>query len=80
MSRLNSEEPTGAFQIVAKKENSNWSVPPAIQKECNGKANPFRLAFRPAPDNPLGWLGSVSSIKKFLCELRCKDVKKKNSH
>jgi L,D-transpeptidase ErfK/SrfK len=51
--------PTGAFQIVAKKENPIWSVPISIQEEMQREGKSVQTCVPPGPDNPLGkhWLG-----------------------
>jgi L,D-transpeptidase ErfK/SrfK len=51
--------PTGAFQIVAKKQNPIWSVPISIQEEMQREGKSVQTCVPPGPDNPLGkhWLG-----------------------
>jgi L,D-transpeptidase ErfK/SrfK len=51
--------PTGAFQIVTKKENPIWSVPISIQEEMQREGKSVQTCVPPGPDNPLGkhWLG-----------------------
>lgn len=51
--------PTGAFQIIAKKENPIWSVPKSIQEEMQREGQAVQTCVPPGPNNPLGkhWLG-----------------------
>jgi L,D-transpeptidase ErfK/SrfK len=51
--------PTGPFQIVTKKENPIWTVPPSIQEEMQREGKSVQTCVPPGPENPLGkhWLG-----------------------
>jgi L,D-transpeptidase ErfK/SrfK len=51
--------PTGEFEIVEKREDPTWYVPPSIQEEMRRAGKPVTTCVPPGPDNPLGrhWLG-----------------------
>jgi len=48
------QTPVGRFQIVDKKENPTWNIPPSIQKEMEENGEEVVESVPPGPKNPLG--------------------------
>lgn len=48
------QTPVGRFQIVDKKENPTWKIPPSIQKEMEENGEEVLESIPPGPKNPLG--------------------------
>lgn len=48
------QTPVGRFQIVDKKENPTWKIPPSIQKEMEENGQEVLESIPPGPKNPLG--------------------------
>ena len=52
------ETPPGHYNIVGRRHDPVWHVPPKIQREMREKGEPVKRVVPPGPDNPLGkyWL------------------------
>ncbi len=58
--------PTGLTQIVTKKANPVWNVPPSIHREHAEKGDPLPSAIGPGPDNPLGLYAMNLGFERYL--------------
>jgi len=58
--------PTGLTQIVTKKANPVWNVPPSIHREHAEKGDLLPSAIGPGPDNPLGLYAMNLGFERYL--------------
>ncbi|MGZ8159081.1 MAG: L,D-transpeptidase family protein [Methylobacter sp.] len=58
--------PTGLTQIVTKKANPVWNVPPSIQKEHAEKGDRLPSSIGPGPNNPLGLYAMNLGFERYL--------------
>ncbi len=58
--------PVGKFQIVDKKENPTWRIPPSIQKEMEEKGEEVLEFIPPGPKNPLGKYAMRTTLAGIL--------------
>ena len=58
--------PTGLTQIVTKKANPVWNVPPSIHKEHAEKGDPLPSSIGPGPNNPLGLYAMNLGFDRYL--------------
>jgi len=52
------ETPVGHYEILSRRRDPVWNVPPSIQREMQEKGQVVKTKVPPGPDNPLGkyWL------------------------
>ncbi|MFZ2452071.1 MAG: L,D-transpeptidase family protein [Methylovulum miyakonense] len=58
--------PTGLTQIVTKKANPVWNVPPSIHQEHAQKGDPLPGSIGPGPNNPLGLYAMNLGFERYL--------------
>ncbi|HXC94008.1 MAG TPA: L,D-transpeptidase family protein [Geobacteraceae bacterium] len=58
--------PVGKFQIIDKKENPTWRIPPSIQKEMEENGEEVLETVPPGPKNPLGRYAMRTTLSGIL--------------
>jgi L,D-transpeptidase ErfK/SrfK len=58
--------PVGKFQIIDKKENPTWRIPPSIQKEMEENGEEVLEVVPPGPKNPLGKYAIRTTLSGIL--------------
>jgi L,D-transpeptidase ErfK/SrfK len=58
--------PVGRFQIIDKKENPSWRIPPSIQKEMEENGEEVQETVPPGPKNPLGRYAMRTTLSGIL--------------
>lgn len=58
--------PVGKFQIIDKKENPTWRIPPSIQKEMEENGEEVLEVIPPGPKNPLGKYAMRTTLSGIL--------------
>ena len=58
--------PVGKFQIIDKKENPTWRIPPSIRKEMEENGEELLEVVPPGPKNPLGKYAIRTTLSGIL--------------